>query len=158
MIARSVGSGGAITVADLDVVPDYTDELAPGGTAHIVVRDPDELDTLVQGKVYIVTIEEATGADADAGVAGVSAQLAAQVAAIPNSTNTRNYVTPPELKIPPPAMPDGTVTLPRPSVVLPPVTDTPPDAGVSSGPSTNPGVTSTAAPASSTPSSSQSKK
>lgn len=151
MIARSVGSGGQIAVTDLEALPDYDDETAPGGTAHIIARHPEDLDLLVQGKVYIVTIEEASGDDADAGVAGQSAELAAQVAAIPNSTNTVGYKTPRELKVPPPRMPDGTVTLPRPSVVVAPVTDTPPDAGVSSGPATNPAPQAGTATATTTP-------
>lgn len=136
MLAHTVGVSEGRAVAQLRAVAEPDDEEAGGGTATIIVRGDDAAEAFEEGCVYEVSFSKTTSGVADAYTKAAAARAAA--AAIPNSTNTRNYKTPPELKVVPPALPDGVVTLPRPTVVLPPLTDTPPDAGVVSGPSTNP--------------------
>lgn len=136
MLARSVGRSDARAVVQLQAVPDPNNEEEAGGTANIIVNDPDALDEFEEGQVYWVTFEKADAADHGPVVASLVAPAAA---GIQNSTNTRGYKTPPELKVPPPLVPDGVVTEPRPTVVMPPVEGTaPPTAGVVSGPADNP--------------------
>lgn len=142
MVARSVGVGPNRTVVQLRAIEDRLDATAPGGHANIIISDPDEMGDFEEGGVYTVTVTKAKGADASP--QALAQQAAAAAAAIPNSTNTARFVTPPEQKVPPPAVPDGVVTEPRPTVIMEPVSGTPsPTAGVVSPPSTNPAVAST---------------
>jgi hypothetical protein len=115
MVAHSVGVGNDRAVAALRAVPDPDDEAAAGGNANIVINDPDALDDFEEGATYTVSFAKAAPAR------GAAASDPVQAArAIPNSTNTRGYKTPASLKVPPPVVPDGVVTSPRPSVVLEP--------------------------------------
>lgn len=145
MVARTVGVGNERAVVQLQAVGDPMDPAAPGGSASIYVNDPDELDAFEEGYVYNVTFEKAS--KQEAGVQAQTMQMAAQAAAIQNSTNTSRFVTSPEQKVAPPVLPDGVVTEPRPSVVLEPLEGTaPPTAGVVTGPATNPTPATPGAP------------
>lgn len=117
MVARTVGTSDARSVVSLVAVTDPNEPEQATGHATITINDPDALDEFQEGKVYWVTFEEAEGEDAGPHAAIAEAHAAAR--AIPNSTNTPGYVTPPELKAVPPAVPDGVVTAPRSSVPMP---------------------------------------
>jgi hypothetical protein len=139
MLAQSVGVANGRSVVKLVSVEDPNDDNEATGQATITVNDPDDLDAFEQGQVYWVSFEKA-GAE-DAGPHAAALATVREAALIPNSTNTPNYKTPPELKIPPPPVPDGVVTEPRPSVVMAPISDAPATAGVASGPALNVGQT-----------------
>lgn len=123
------GSDNAETkraVAQFKSEADPSNPDAAGGHATVILSGDDAADHgLEEGAIYEVSFNKVADASADAG-----AQAIAAARAIPNATNTRHFKTPPELKAVPVPVPDGVVTLPRPSVVMEPVTNTPPDAGV----------------------------
>lgn len=137
MLAHRVGVANGRAVVQLTHVADPNDPAEATGQATITVNDPEDLDAFEEGQVYWLSFEKANKEDAGPRAAAMASVR--EAAAIPNSTNTAGYVTPPELKIPPPAVPDGVVTEPRPAVVMPPVENAAPaTAGVVSGPATNP--------------------
>jgi hypothetical protein len=120
MRATVVGGGeDGRVVAQLVSEPDPFNEDAPSGSASIILRGDDAKDAFEQGAIYSVSISRVRGAADDPNLAAVAAARA-----IPNSTNTAGFKTPAALKVPPPVVPDGVVTLPRPSVVLEPVPET----------------------------------
>lgn len=112
MVAHRVGVGNERAVVELRSVPDHADDTAPGGHASVFINDPDELEAFEEGAEYSVSFSRVSKAS------DASWDLVKQAKAIQNSTNTRDFKTPPEQKVPPPIVPDGVVTMPRPSVVL----------------------------------------
>lgn len=132
MVVRHVANSPTRAVLTLEAAPGAADAGEAHGTATIAVplEEGETYDDVAEGDIVEVTVARS---GARRGVFGVHAQgaaLVAQARRIPNSTNDPNYKTPPEQKVPPPILPDGVVTEPRPSVVLEPLTDVPPTAGV----------------------------
>lgn len=157
MLARSVGTANGRSVVQLTSVADPNDDNEATGQATITVNDADELDAFKEGAVYWLEFSEANAEDAGPHAAALA--TIRDAAAIPNSTNTPGYVTPPELKVVPQPVPDGVVTEPRPSVVMPPVEGAAPaTAGVVSGPAENPTPQSTTPATPATPAKPADKK
>lgn len=123
-----VGGHADRKIVHLTRITDPHDEQVPTGTAVITLHGDDAKEDFAEGDVYSVSFSRVAAAADDPAVSAIAAARA-----IPNSTNTPGFVTPPELKVPPPAVPDGVVTLPRPSVIMERTTTTAPDAGVTTG-------------------------
>lgn len=139
MFAHSVGTGGDRTVVQLRAVDDPNDENAATGNMQLVIRDPDAQADFEEGQVYSVSFNKAEAPEGSSIHAhAAAAKAAAMAAAIPNASNTPNFRPTAAQRTPPPQVPDGVVTEPRPAVVLEPLADTPPTAGVTSGPPDNP--------------------
>jgi hypothetical protein len=128
MRAVTVGGSGDRAVVQLRSEADPANEGAPSGHATLVLNGDDAVNHgFEEGGVYEFSYNKVSSAADDAVVASLAAAKA-----IPNATNTRGYKTPDHLKVEPTPVPDGVVTEPRPSVVLEPVSATPPTAGVAS--------------------------
>jgi len=128
-VATSVIQGNGRVTVTLAPVPDPDTGAVAGGPITLVLDEDADIE---QGAVYSISLSKTRSGARSAHAQAVAAVEAAR--AIPNATNTRDYVTPAHLKVPPLPVPDGVVTLPRPAVVMEPVSDVPPDAGVVSAP------------------------
>lgn len=123
-----VGGHGDRKIVHLTRITDPHNEQMPTGTAVITLHGDDAKEDYAEGDVYSVSLSRVSAAADDPAVSAIEAAKAIQ-----NSTNTAGFKTPPELKVVPPPVPDGAVTLPRPSVVMERTTTTAPDAGVTTG-------------------------
>ena len=143
LLATSVAVSPGRAVVELQALPDPTDDFEPHGNMLLTIPldegEDEGFDEFVQGEIYAVNFHKSSARKGTALAVHQSNHAAVNAAVrIPNSTNDPNYVTPPEQKLPPPVLPDGVVTEPRPSVVMPPAEGSaPPTAGVvSAGPVT----------------------
>lgn len=147
LVAQSVQANNGRAVVLLTVAPGAAGEDYGHGqlVATIPYDEEDGFDEIEEGEVYNVTLHKSSAPKGSGLETHVASLKVAQVR-VANSTNDPNYVTPPEQKVPPIPVPEGTVTLPRPSVVIePPQEDVPADAGVvTAGPTVTAPATSAA--------------